>query len=202
MQTLELFPSIVETYYFPEWIEPLKTVASEVITQTKEQCPNNSTVTCGFNMHYDERIKPIVRQIGKLSRAFLENQGYDLENYRLYFDSFWPQEFSKDGGGFHSRHIHPNTYVSGFFFTECSENTSYPIFHDPRSQKEMMQLPEKNKIDLTSASEVANIRPLPGSLIIFNSFMPHSYQYDSGIDPFSFVHFTMGAALKSIIKQD
>ena len=34
-------------------------------------------------------------------------------------------------GGHHRIHIHENSHVSGFYFLQ-NENSSYPLFHDPR----------------------------------------------------------------------
>ena len=56
-----------------------------------------------------------------------------MKQYQTMFSEMWVQEFSKKGGGHHSAHIHWNQHVSGFYFLKCSDKTSYPIFHEPRT---------------------------------------------------------------------
>jgi hypothetical protein len=56
------------------------------------------------------------------------------------------QEFAKKGGGHHSAHIHWNQHVSGFYFLKCSNKTSYPVFHEPKTGARCTKL--KMKPDL------------------------------------------------------
>ena len=117
----------------------------------------------------------------------LNNQGYDLSKYRLRFDDFWVQQFSKSGGGHQNTHIHGNSHMSGFYFLRCSDKTSYIKFHDPRPAKMATQLPEKNEDIITSASKEVHITPKPGHFVFFNSFIPHQFTVDDGSDDFRFV---------------
>ena len=71
--------------------------------------------------------------IGEKSWEYLDHQGYDMSQYTTMFSELWVQEFAKKGGGHHSAHIHWNQHVSGFYFLKCSDKTSYPIFHEPRT---------------------------------------------------------------------
>ena len=54
-------------------------------------------------------------------------------NTQLCLVSLWVQEFAKKGGGHHRAHIHWNQHVSGFYFLKCSDKTSYPVFHEPKT---------------------------------------------------------------------
>ena len=71
--------------------------------------------------------------IGQKSWEFLDHMGYDMSQYQTMFSELWVQEFAKQGGGHHSAHIHWNQHVSGFYFLKCSDKTSYPIFHEPKT---------------------------------------------------------------------
>jgi uncharacterized protein (TIGR02466 family) len=105
----------------------------------------------------------------------------------------WVQEFAEVGGGHHETHIHSNNHISGFYFLKCSENTSKPVFHDPRPGKLMTDLPKKNvlNIDFSTNKMFYNIKP--GTLMFFNSYLPHQFEVDNGIDPFRFIHFNLKA---------
>ena len=75
----------------------------------------------------------------------LDEQGFDLKNYKIFMEELWVQEFAKAGGGHHTLHTHYNGHISGFYFLKCSDKTSLPIFDDPRPGALMNGLPQKDK---------------------------------------------------------
>ena len=119
----------------------------------------------------------------------------------MFFTEFWVQEFSKNGGGHHNTHIHPNSHISGFYFLKCSEKTSYPMFHDPRPGALMTKLPLKDDSQISLAQDIINYKPTPGTMIFFNSYMPHEYTVDDGIEPFRFIHFNIQAIRNEMIEK-
>jgi len=143
-----------------------------------------------------------IKLICKKSYNILDKQGYDLSNFLLVASEMWVQEFSKEGGGFHSLHTHWNGHISGFYFLKCSDKTSFPIFHDPRPGKMMIQLPEKNENEISDSSEKIIFKPKPGTLVFFNSYLPHEFVVDQGVDPFRFIHFNVQAIQKRLINGD
>ena len=123
-----------------------------------------------------------------------------MNKYVTYLNELWVQEFSKKGGGHHSSHTHWNGHISGFYFLKISSNTSKPIFHDPRSGKLMINLQEKNKDIFTEASPyIVNNDLKPGTFIFFNSYLPHEFMVDYGIEDFRFIHFNVQAVQKELI---
>tara|TARA_R100000005_G_C4957417_1_gene175449 strand:- start:164 stop:805 length:642 start_codon:yes stop_codon:yes gene_type:complete len=141
--------------------------------------------------------------VGNQSYRFLEYQGFDLEQYRLHFNELWVQEFAKKGGGNHSAHIHWNQHVSGFYFLKCSDKTSYPIFHDPRTgaRTTKLHLKKTNKDTVHPGSELIHYKPKPGTLIIFPGYLEHEFAVDQGIDPFRFIHFNLQAVPKQYFNE-
>ena len=109
----------------------------------------------------------------------------------------WVQEFAKNGSGHHEGHIHYNTHISGFYFLKCSDKTSYPIFHDPRSAKTMSDLPLKNEDEISLGSSKINVKPKPGTLILFPSYLRHGFSLDLGLEPYRFIHFNL-----QVVKKD
>ena len=79
----------------------------------------------------DPNLKYLTDWIGQTAQKVMTEWGADLSNHTLIYESMWVQEFPKDGGGHHRIHIHENSHVSGFYFLQ-NENSSYPLFHDPR----------------------------------------------------------------------
>ena len=99
--------------------------------------------------------------IGQKSWEFLDHSGFDMQQYQTMFSEMWVQEFSKKGGGHHSAHIHWNQHVSGFYFLKCSDKTSYPIFHEPRTGARATKLKMKNQKGIWPGTELVNFRPKP-----------------------------------------
>ena len=141
----------------------------------------------------DPEFRVFNKFILNTAKNVLDAQGFDLTNHKLKYTEMWVQEFTRTGGGHHDTHIHWNNHISGFYFLKCSEKTSAPIFHDPRPGKMMIQLPEKEEDKITYASSKMVLKPKPGSLIMFNSFLPHQFPFDLGTEPFRFIHFNIQA---------
>ena len=120
--------------------------------------------------------------------------------YQTIFSEMWVQEFSKKGGGHHSAHIHWNQHVSGFYFLKCSDKTSFPIFHDPRTGARCTKLKLKNQKGIWPGTELLNFRPKPGTLIIFPGYLEHEYAVDHGKAPFRFIHWNITAIPKEMAK--
>jgi uncharacterized protein (TIGR02466 family) len=150
----------------------------------------------------DSNFLEFIKFIIKKSYLILDEQGYDLKDYSLILSEIWVQEFSKEGGGYHSIHTHYNGHISGFYFLKCSDKTSYPVFHDTRPGKLMKQLPEKDKNKITDASEKIPFLPKPGTFVFFNSYLGHEFVVDHGIEPFRFIHFNIQAIPKQLINND
>ena len=138
--------------------------------------------------------------IEKRSLEILDHIGYDLKNYRLDWTEFWVQEFSKKGGGHHEGHIHYNNHISGFYFLKCSDKTSYPIFHEPRTGARSTKLKLKNNKGIFHGTELVHFKVQPGTLIIFPGYLEHEYAVDYGIEPFRFIHWNIQAVPKEMAK--
>jgi uncharacterized protein (TIGR02466 family) len=147
-------------------------------------------------MFKDPEMKTFTDYVSGFAYKLLDHQGFNMSYYNLIWNELWVQEFSKNGGGYHNNHIHSNNHISGFYFLKCSDKTSYPIFHDPRPNKLMTQLIQKDETQATLSSEKINFKISPGTLIVFNSYLTHEFIMDAGIEPFRFIHFNLQAIPK------
>ena len=138
--------------------------------------------------------------IGQKSWDFLDHHGYDMKKYVTMFSEMWVQEFSKNGGGHHSAHVHWNQHVSGFYFLKCSDKTSMPVFHEPRTGARSTKLKMKDQKGVLAGSELIHFKPTPGTLIIFPGYLEHEFSIDFGIEPFRFVHWNIQAVPKEMAK--
>jgi len=151
----------------------------------------------GPELYKDDRIYNFELLIRNTARNILEDQGFDLSNYTLDYTEMWIQKFAFKGGGHQDTHVHWDNHISGFYFVECSDKTSKPIFHDPRQGRMMLNLPIKNHSKLCPAMERQIVNVKPGTLLMFNSWLPHQFSVDHGIDPFRFIHFNLQAKANS-----
>ena len=147
----------------------------------------------------DPNLKELEQYIGATSWNLLDEWGYDMEQYTIFYTEFWVQEFAKRGGGHHSTHVHWDNHISGFYFLKCNDKTSYPIFHDPRARAMMTKLPHKDKSKLSNMSDMIHFKPKPGTLIFFPGYVPHEFAVDMGVEPFRFIHFNLQAVRNIII---
>jgi len=158
----------------------------------------------GLTYHSDQlvgKLKTLETYIGNTAHTLLDEQGYDMSLYTMFFTELWVQEFAKNGGGHHDTHTHYDNHISGFYFLKCSDKTSFPIFHDPRHGLNMARLQLKEQ-RATGAfgNEKINLMVKPGDLVFFNSYLPHQFVVDDGIEPFRFIHFNLQAVRNYIIK--
>ena len=157
---------------------------------------HHSTTLLGDNNFLDFR-----NYIGQQSWDFLDQMGYDMNLYTTIFSEMCVQEFSKKGGGHHSAHIHYNQHVSGFYFLKCSDKTSYPIFHDPKTGARTTKLAMKPNVNnILAGTDIIHIKPTPGTLIIFPGYLEHEYAVDHGKEPFRFIHWNIQAVPKGMAK--
>jgi uncharacterized protein (TIGR02466 family) len=198
--------------YFDEkkdWVDKLNKLSDPYIKEAKDINKPNLINNEDFGIvHHsspltkDENFKFFFQYINSNAFDILNNQGFNLTDYILATTDLWVQEFPSLGGGNHNTHIHWNGHISGFYFLKCSDKTSYPVFHDPRSGRMMNLLPEKDQSQITLASSSINFKPQPGTFIFFNSFLQHEFVVDHGIEPFRFIHFNIQAFPKQLINEN
>jgi uncharacterized protein (TIGR02466 family) len=154
------------------------------------------------NFFNNPLLKDMTGYILQTSHNLLDEWGFEANRYKLTFSEFWVQEFSHNGGGHHDTHIHWNNHISGFYFLQCSEKTSYPIFHDPRQGSMMTKLQPKQTNEILMGGPSVQYKKIkPGTLVFFPSYLPHQFTVDDGIEPFSFIHFNIQAIDRNLVEQ-
>ena len=148
----------------------------------------------------DPGLKELEQYIGATGINLMNEWGYNMEQYSMFFTEFWVQEFAKNGGGHHDTHVHWDNHISGFYFLKCSDKTSVPVFQDPRAGAMMTKLPMKDNTKISHMSDNLHYRPKPGQLIIFPAYVPHQFTVDDGIDDFRFIHFNLQAIRNIIVE--
>ena len=198
----------VWTEHKPEYLKSLSKASDKYIKEARKRNKNYIKKFGDFGTSHhstpltlDNDFLDFRNYIGQKSWEFLDQMGYDMNLYQTMFSEMWVQEFSKKGGGHHSAHIHFNQHVSGFYFLKCSDKTSYPIFHDPKTGARATKLAMKpNVSDILPGTDTIHIKPTPGTLIIFPGYLEHEYAVDHGKEPFRFIHWNIQAVPKGMAK--
>lgn len=218
LETSNYFACPVYTIEKPEWVSKIDKACDKHIKEAyKREKPRqqqrkkdlgtkhyNAVKDHGMSYHSgpierDPALKDFVDYCGNTARNILDEQGFDMNNYTMFFTECWVQEFSKHGGGHHNTHIHSDNHISGFYYLKCSPTTSLPIFHDPRPGALMTGLKQKDKTKISYANDQVHYLPKPGTLIFFNSYMPHQYSLHDGYEDFRFIHFNIQAIRNEIV---
>jgi uncharacterized protein (TIGR02466 family) len=208
MQKHEYYKTLILTEEKPEFVNSLNKASNKYIKEARKkdkeiikQFGDFGTSHHSTPLTLDNDFMDFRNYIGQKSWEFLDYHGYDMKHYTTMFSEMWVQEFSKKGGGHHSAHVHWNQHVSGFYFLKCSEETSFPIFHDPRPAAKVTKLRLKPDLKgILYGTERIHYRPQPGTLIIFPGYLEHEYAVDHGKAPFRFIHWNIQAVPKEMAK--
>jgi uncharacterized protein (TIGR02466 family) len=169
----------------PEWVdETLKHTAKyydkiepSVVKQTE-------------HMANDPDLKYLASYFRDRGVSILRDQGYLTDGYEFYVSAMWGQQFSCTGSNI--MHVHGDSQISGFYFLEIPENGSYPIFDDPRPGKRMSDLLSEPSDQITMATQQIHFNNVkPGTMMFFNSWLPHMITQNQSQNPTKFVHFIL-----------
>ena len=207
MQITEYFKTPIWIEDKPEFVKSLNKASNQYIKDAKKREKDYIKKHGDFGRSYhstpltmDNNFLDFRNYIGQKSWEFLDWQGFDMQQYTTMFSELWVQEFAKKGGGHHSAHIHWNQHASGFYFLKCSDKTSYPIFHEPRTGARSTKLKMKPGNGIFHGTELVHFKPKPGTLIIFPGYLEHEYAVDFGVEPFRFIHWNIQAVPKEMAK--
>jgi len=189
-----LFSSGIYRCAAPEFLPEIKLVFKDAIAEIKKHFPlitkSVYPVLQSANIYDDPRIAKFTEFIGQTAWGILNNQGYNMDAYHMFFNDMWCQEHHKYSG--HDTHTHPNSAITGFYIIEVPENSCRIVFKDPRSAKYHSNLMERDISQASMASNEINYGPAAGDCFFTNSWLPHSFTRNGNMKPFKMIHFDLG----------
>tara|TARA_R100001369_G_scaffold92176_1_gene135839 strand:+ start:757 stop:1389 length:633 start_codon:yes stop_codon:yes gene_type:complete len=208
MNINEYFKTPIWSEQKPDFIKSLNKASNKYIKAAKIRDKKivKGSIDFGYSHHSasllkDNNFLDFINYVGQKSWDFLDHHGYDMNEYQTMFSEMWVQEFSKNGAGHHSAHVHWNQHVSGFYFLKASDKTSMPIFHEPRTGARATKLKLKPEIkEIVNGTELVHFKPQPGTLLIFPGYLEHEFSVDHGKEPFRFIHWNIQAVPKQMAK--
>jgi len=186
------FPTAVYLIDRPDFLETVVQVSNEALTRVRAKQPIDEIypVVMSGNYYDDPRINNFVEFIGATAWNILNEQGYNMQDKVVQFTEMWTQEHYKHSAM--DQHVHAGgSQIVGFYYLETPENCSSVVFHDPRSGKVQIDLPEQDASIATAASKMINFKPKSGTAIFANSWLAHSFSRHAAEEPIKFVHFNL-----------
>jgi len=193
LETYIYFPTPVYKINKPEYLNDVRAVMTDKIDDVKK----NNTLHPIYPVYQTdtllgiEQVKPFLDYIGSTSWNVLESQGYDMDNFSVYFHEIWGQEHYKHS--LHEEHVHGHgCQLVGFYFLDTPMDCGRLVIHDPRPAKRLVNPPEKDASLVSMGSTAINFETTPGDLFIVPSWVPHSFSRHGSESPLRFIHFTIG----------
>ena len=184
MHRFEYFPSCVYRDEQPEWVNYTR----QVVQKYYDQAASNSTVDQTVHMANDPALKFLVDYLVLASDTILREQGYDMDKYELYVSGLWGQDVKCNGGT--NVHVHKNSQICGWFFLETPEGGAYPVYHEPRMNKQMIELDFVQGTELVNASSEVHFDTIkPGTILMANSWIQHQLMQNNSQAQTKSVHF-------------
>ena len=194
LQVAYHFPCPIYIIERPDFLEAVNTVSEEALDDAKKTQQLNEIYPLHMSGSYyaDPRIAGFSEFVGSTAWNILNEQGYAMQDKAVQFTEMWTQEHHKHSAM--DAHVHGfGSQIVGFYFLETPEDCSRVVFHDPRSGKVQIDLPEQDMSMATPASKMINFTPKPGMMIFANSWLAHSFTRHAAELPIKFVHFNLNA---------
>ena len=193
MDSFNYFPSTIYREEHPEWVEHTLGACKkhfEWMQKQNGELPKTFPVLQTAHMAQDPELAFLAEYFLAAGTEILRRQGYAIDRYEFYVSGMWGQDIKCYGG--HSPHVHKHSQLSGFFFMETPAGGSYPIFLDPRQGKAMIELDIPLTAEVTDACNAVHFNNIkPGTLMLFNSWLPHQLTINTSDTPSKFIHFIL-----------
>lgn len=122
-----------------------------------------------FNLK-DETPMNFISAIKKNLNSSIIDMNWDLDIQSVKISSMWA--IINEQGAWNQKHQHSNSDISAAYYVSAHENCGDIVFYDPRPSR-VYKYPiakSPNKLNAT----VNSIKPEPGMLVLFPSYLDHS----------------------------
>jgi len=192
LQVAYHFPCPIYIIERTDFLEEVSKISEEALeVQRKERKLDELYPVYMTGNYFDDfRMMGFTEFVGATAWNILNEQGYAMQDKAVKFTEMWTQEHHKHSAM--DAHVHGfGSQIVGFYFLETPEDCSHVVFHDPRSGKVQIDLPEQDMNMATPASKMINFTPKPGMMIFSNSWLSHSFTRHAANKPIKFVHFNL-----------
>ena len=118
----------------------------------------------------EEQPKKFIEAIKKNINTALTDMNWDLERQAVKIKSLWAIINEKDA--WNQKHHHSNSDLSAAYYVAAHENCGDIVFYDPRPAPVHNHPISKSPNNINAT--VNSIKPEPGMLVLFPSYLEHS----------------------------
>lgn len=192
LQVAHHFPCPIYLIERLDFLDAVNIVSEEAleVQRITQKLDEIYPVYMSANYFADPRMAEFSQFVGATGWNILNEQGYAMQDKAVTFTEMWTQEHHKHSAM--DAHVHGfGAQIVGFYFLETPENCSRVVFHDPRTAKVQIDLPEQDVSMATPASKMINFEPKKGMMIFANAWLAHSFTRHAADLPIKFVHFNL-----------
>ncbi len=122
-------------------------------------------------LELDPRFVSFTNMILDCAREFTEKLGFESKT-ALRMVNLWTNINSR--GGYHEKHRHENSFLSGTYYVEAGEGAAPITFYDPKAAFRMIEPHMDNPATFTA--KVFSVQPTTGTLVLFPSYLEHKVE--------------------------
>jgi len=196
LEEYHYFTTPIYTLVKTEFLEPIRNISARYLEQSKSCTKvDKPMTTMTNNFSLEPEAAEFAQYVSQTAWNILNAQGYDMEKLVTYFTEMWTQEHNFSSSM--DTHVHGHgVQISAFYFLDVPENACKLIIHDPRPAKVIINLPEKNGANATSASQMIVFTPQAGTLFLAPAYLPHQFTRNMNPDhPVRFVHMNLSVTM-------
>jgi hypothetical protein len=186
LQAFAYFPAMVYRDEHPEWVDFTLSATQKYFDASLK----NSAVVQTGHIANDPELTFLTEYLVMSSVEILKAQGYEVDKYVFYLSALWGQDVDCNGGT--NVHVHKNSQIAGWMFLEVPEDGAYPVYHDTRKNKEMIELDFQQGDEILNASTSVHFKNVkPGTILFANSWMQHQFTPNMAKAKTKSLHFTV-----------
>lgn len=189
IEAITAFPTNVYTVEKPEFIEPVRAVAMDMLRHA-QKAHDLYPVRMTGPMEMHPGVQDFARFTAITAGNLLTDEGYQTNGMGAYFQSMWCQEHHRSSGM--DQHTHPGALMVGFYFLDVPTESSAITLFDPRAGKVATPVLEANAANVTYASNAFHMAPKAGLLVFAPAWLPHAFTRHGNTVPLRFIHFNIG----------
>ena len=177
-ETHLFFPTVIRETQIPNH-EKLTAQIMEGIKAIKSSEPNSlpptwscdlfTTIGAPTTLIERREFKPLLDVIMKESHAFAKSLEMDTDKHPLKCNECWLNVYSE--GHAQDVHLHGNSVISGIYYPKAPPGSGALLIHSPFN--DIMLDPPTRELNALNIKVMA-IKPKPGKMILFRSFVKHS----------------------------
>jgi hypothetical protein len=185
MEGYAYFPAIVYRDERPDLVEKVLPAAMKHLDKVRNSM---WAVLQSDHVSGDPDMRDLADYLLWNSVDILRTQGYNVEKYDFYLSGLWAQELQKGAGT--NVHVHKNSQICGWVFLETPLGCAYPLYHDTRMNKGMVELDFVQGEEITNATGMIQFNNvIPGTVLFSNSWMNHQLVGGNSDTPTRCIHF-------------